>query len=95
MLRDLMENDLPFGGKVVVLAGHWAQTLPVVPRGARAHVTAACLFRQPFWAHVQVRRLEENFRLRGDGSVAAYAQLLDDVGYGRGMASTAQLGNLR
>jgi hypothetical protein len=86
--------DLPFGGKVVVLAGHWAQTLPVVPRGARAHVTAACLFRQPFWAHVQVRRLEENFRLRGDGSVAAYAQLLDDVGYGRGMESTAQLGNL-
>ena len=75
--------DMPFGGKVVVLAGHWAQTLPVVPRGARAHVTAACLFRQPFWAHVQVHRLEENFRLRGDGRVAAYASLLDDIGYGR------------
>ena len=86
--------DMPFGGKVVVLAGHWAQTLPVVPRGARAHVTAACLFRQPFWAHVQVHRLEENFRLRGDGRVAAYASLLDDIGYGRDMVETAALGNL-
>ena len=86
--------DLPFGGKVVVLAGHWAQTLPVVPRGRRAHVTAACLFRQSFWQHVHVHRLEHNFRLQGGGRTAAYAALLDNVGYGRGMVDTTTLGTL-
>lgn len=33
MLRDLCSNDLPFGGKVLVLGGDWKQLAPVVPGG--------------------------------------------------------------
>ena len=35
-LRDLMSNpDVPFGGKVVILAGDFRQCLPVVPGANR------------------------------------------------------------
>eukprot|EP01048_Picozoa_sp_COSAG05_P017720 COSAG05_NODE_2467_length_3028_cov_4.291909_1_plen_93_part_10 len=51
----------PFGGKTVVLAGHWAQCLPVVARGSRADITAACVFNAAFWPDVSVFRLTENF----------------------------------
>lgn len=70
-------SDLPFAGKVVVLAGHWAQTLPIVPNGTRSNITSACLFRRPFWRDVNVHRLTENFRLRGGAEVATYARFLD------------------
>ncbi|GBM13182.1 hypothetical protein AVEN_64383-1 [Araneus ventricosus] len=33
LLRDLMNNDKPFGGKVIIIGGDFRQTLPVVPRG--------------------------------------------------------------
>ncbi|GBM15991.1 hypothetical protein AVEN_108589-1 [Araneus ventricosus] len=37
-LRDLMNNDKPFGGKVIIIGGDSRQTLSVVPRGTRAVV---------------------------------------------------------
>ncbi|GBL82066.1 hypothetical protein AVEN_50629-1 [Araneus ventricosus] len=33
LLRDLMNNDKPFRGKVIIIRGNFRQTLPVVPRG--------------------------------------------------------------
>ncbi|GBN88629.1 hypothetical protein AVEN_186600-1 [Araneus ventricosus] len=38
LLRDLMNNDKPFGGKVIIIGSDFRQTLPVVPRGTRAVV---------------------------------------------------------
>ncbi|GBL92126.1 hypothetical protein AVEN_91478-1 [Araneus ventricosus] len=38
LLRDLMNNDKPFGDKVIIIGGDFRQTLPVVPRGTRASV---------------------------------------------------------
>ena len=35
LLRDLLANDLPFGGKVLVLGGDFRQVLPVMPHCAR------------------------------------------------------------
>ena len=29
--KDLFKNDLPFGGKLMLFSGDWAQCLPVVP----------------------------------------------------------------
>ncbi|KAJ6582175.1 DNA helicase Pif1 like protein, partial [Mycena capillaripes] len=36
--RRVMENNLPFGGKVVALLGVFQQTCPVIHRGPRAEV---------------------------------------------------------
>ena len=41
-LRDLMDSDLPFGGKVIVLGGDFRQILPVVKRGSHVQIVAAC-----------------------------------------------------
>jgi len=72
----------PFAGKTVVLAGHWAQTLPIVPRGDRAAITYACMFNAQFWGEVSVWSLTENFRLRGAGGAADHARLLHAVAEG-------------
>ena len=29
--KELLKNDLPFGGKLILFSGDWAQCLPVVP----------------------------------------------------------------
>ena len=34
-LQDVMNNDLPFGGKVIVFGGDFRQVLPVVRKGSR------------------------------------------------------------
>ena len=36
LFRDIMERDVVFGGKLVVLCGDFRQTLPVVRNGNRA-----------------------------------------------------------
>ncbi|KAJ7903992.1 DNA helicase Pif1 like protein, partial [Mycena leptocephala] len=38
LLRRIMGNDLPFGGKVLILLGDFRQTCPVIRRGTRAQV---------------------------------------------------------
>ncbi|GBM73816.1 hypothetical protein AVEN_80245-1 [Araneus ventricosus] len=43
LLRDLMNNDKPFGNKVIKIGGDFTQTLPVVPRGTRADVIESCI----------------------------------------------------
>ena len=37
-LRDVMNNDLLFGGKIVILGGDFRQLLPVLPRGIRSEI---------------------------------------------------------
>ncbi|KAH9929312.1 DNA helicase Pif1 like protein, partial [Amylocystis lapponica] len=36
--RRVMKNDLPFGGKVVVLLGDFRQTCPVIRHGTRRQI---------------------------------------------------------
>jgi len=37
-LKDIMHNDRPFGGKVIIFCGDFRQILPVVPRGNRSNI---------------------------------------------------------
>jgi PIF1-like helicase len=67
LLRYMRRNDDDlFGGVPAVFGGDWAQTLPVVPRGNRAQITAACLCRSYIWDHLEVLTLRQNMRLQGD-----------------------------
>ncbi|GBN42705.1 hypothetical protein AVEN_52569-1 [Araneus ventricosus] len=50
LLRDLMNNDKPFGGKVIIIGGDFRQTLPIVPRGERADVNESCIKSSPLWS---------------------------------------------
>ena len=41
-LRDIMDNDLPFGGKIIVLGGDFRQLLPVKNRATRGEMVDLC-----------------------------------------------------
>lgn len=62
-LKDTMGNNLPFGGKVIVLAGDYRQTLPVIPRGNRGQIVGATHPRSTLWQHFQVFFLKDNMRV--------------------------------
>lgn len=61
-LRDLMGNDLPFGGKIFIFTGDWAQCLPVA-KGRYATVEAAHL-NSDLWENVTQHQLSINERVR-------------------------------
>ena len=69
--RDVRSDGRPFGGLTICFLGDFRQTLPVIPRGLRGEVVAACLKRSYLWPDVVVLRLTTNERLRRDGLTAA------------------------
>ena len=68
LLRDFMQIDEPFGGKVLVMGGDFRQVLPVMPRATRAEILDHSLQQHPLWRghYIQVRHLTANMRARGD-----------------------------
>lgn len=64
MLRDITENDVPFGGKLLLFAGDFRQILPVVPRAHAAGILEQCINRSLLWSHFTQFRLSQNMRAR-------------------------------
>ena len=62
-LRHLCQSQVAFAGKIIVLAGDFAQTLPVVVRGNQAQIMSACFNASPPWPLVTHRALHKNMRL--------------------------------
>ena len=68
LLQQFMGNELPFGGKVVVLGGDFRQVLPVMPHCSREDIVQHSLKAHPLWrsGSVRVHPLRENKRAAGD-----------------------------
>ena len=79
-LRSLMRNDLPFGGKIMVLGGDFRQVLPVIPRGSMSEQMAASIKSSNVWWRFQVRHLTQNMRTGEDQ--AEFARWLLRIGDG-------------
>ena len=73
--QDLMHNDLPLGGKTVVMGGDFRQVCPVVKKGSRGKVVAACLKNVAFWPQVKCLALSINMR-----AMTAGQQEAEDLG---------------
>jgi hypothetical protein len=94
-LRDVMSSvingseDLPFGGKTIVLGGDFRQILPVVPRGNRADIVHATINSSPLWSFCKVLRLTTNMRLQfsnvaaDNESLKKFAEWILDLGDGK------------
>lgn len=82
-LRDLRDDDRPFGGITVVFGGDFQQILPVVIKGSREEEVTACLRRSPLWNDIHVLHLQQNMRVRHDDDADAFARWLLDIGHGR------------
>ncbi|GBN88674.1 hypothetical protein AVEN_42346-1 [Araneus ventricosus] len=72
LLRDLMNNDKPFGGKVIIIGGDFRQTLPVVPRGTRADVIESCIKSSPFGASSLTCHSQQIFAMLDKQSTCDY-----------------------
>lgn len=79
LLRDIMDDQRPFGGKVFLLGGDFRQTLPVVTRGTRADILENCIKSSPLWR--QFRQLTLSANMRSEGQQAHNNWLLQ-VGEG-------------
>ena len=66
-LRDVLNDERPFGGKVLVLTGDFRQTLTVVPRASRAGVVDCCINRSHLWSMFKVMKLSINMRVKASG----------------------------
>ena len=97
MLKDVMRNDLPFGGKMVVLTGDWRQTLPIA-RGRADTVNATHLMSE-LWSKCRVHELTTNMRIErlrrldpaAADRLAAHDEWLLEIGEGCSGATTVDV----
>ncbi|GBN54360.1 hypothetical protein AVEN_88818-1 [Araneus ventricosus] len=64
--QDLRANKDLLGGLIVVLAGNFRQTLPVIPRGTMADEIKACLKSSYLWKQVKIMKLKRNIRIQNN-----------------------------
>ena len=80
VLRKIMSNDVPFGGKVFILSGDFRQTCPIVRYGEREDIIEASIHSSYLWQHLQIRKLSIPVRQASDQELALY---LDSIGDGQ------------
>lgn len=83
-LQDICSNKKIMGGKTLVLAGDFRQTLPIIPRGTRADEIKACLKSSHLWQSVTQFKLCTNMRAHvyGDQLSNKFASNLLKLGNG-------------
>ncbi|CAF4619086.1 unnamed protein product, partial [Rotaria magnacalcarata] len=84
-LQDLRGNGKLMGGAVLLLAGDFHQTLPIIQKGTMADELKACLKASYLWRHVHKLELKTNMRvhLQGDAASGQFAQQLLSLGDGK------------
>ena len=78
--KDPSNEHRPFGGKMMLLGGDFRQILPVVKRGSREQIKAACIKNSNSWKYFKKLSLISNQRLTDNDD--SFAQWLLDVGDG-------------
>ena len=84
LLRDIMGSEdstlenVPFGGKVILLAGDWRQLPPVVRHGGRAATVNASLKSSSLWPLFRVLNLSINMRVQLLGASTAAGATMND-----------------
>lgn len=79
LLRRLMNNPHPLGGKTVVISGDFRQTLPVKRGAGATEIIELCLKKSNLWHHFTQLNLISNMR---SPSQNAYNQWILDLGVG-------------
>ena len=62
-LRNFMKNDLPFGGKVMILGGDFRQLLPVEKDSTESEIIDLCIKKSSLWKHFEIFNLQTNMRV--------------------------------
>ena len=83
-LMDIRNSNDLMGGVVLLLAGDFRQTLPIIPRGTRADIIKACLKSSVLWKNVKMLKLTTNMRvhLSKDTATKTFQKNLLKIGNG-------------
>uniref|UniRef100_A0A0R0JR84 ATP-dependent DNA helicase n=1 Tax=Glycine max TaxID=3847 RepID=A0A0R0JR84_SOYBN len=89
-LKDIMQNNLPFGGKIMVFGGDFRQILPIVPKGNRSDIVHITINASYIWDHCQILKLTKNMRLLSNAprqpnneELKQFSHWLLDIGDGK------------
>ena len=66
LLRDLINEDIPFRGKIFLLGGDFRQVLPVMLHASRTLIVENCLKRLSLWPLFTIIKLTQNMRVQQD-----------------------------
>nr|XP_009795470.1 PREDICTED: uncharacterized protein LOC104242160 isoform X2 [Nicotiana sylvestris] len=80
LLKDLMDTNVLFGGKVVVFGADFRQALPVVRNGKKEDFINQSLLYSSIWAKLEKIQLSENMRAKTDH---AFCDFLLRIGNGQ------------
>ncbi|KAG5593143.1 hypothetical protein H5410_043657 [Solanum commersonii] len=78
LLRDLMETNTLFGGKIVVFSGDFRQTLPVVHSGKKEDFIRESLLCSEIWNQLEKLQLLKNMRATKDPEFCEYLMRIGD-----------------
>ena len=87
LLRDIHQNETPFGGKIIILGGDFRQVLPVVPRSTRTGIVDNCLKRCSLWKFFKSFKLTINMRSQEPD----YCNFLLRIGHGEGQDNASRI----
>jgi len=71
-LKDILDCDAPFGGKVMIMGGDFRQVLQVIQKGSKAQMIFACIIRSYLWANTKVLHLIQNMQSMDDPEFAQF-----------------------
>src|SRR3990167_4654133 len=88
-LQDIMRNGIPFGEKVVVIAGDFHQIPPVIRKGTPLQIVAASIKSSNLWENFEIMQLTINVRVQLQSGQEAselqnFSNFLLQVGAGEG-----------
>lgn len=83
-LKDIRSSTSVMGGLVVVLAGDFRQTLPIIPKGTPSDQINACIKNSHLWKLISLHHLKTNMRARlfNDPDSANFSNDLMEIGNG-------------
>ena len=81
MLRRIMNNNSPFGGKVFVALGDFRQTCPVIRRGGHAEIVSASIRSSYLWPTFKLYHMTIPIRQQNN---PIFANFVDAIGNGAG-----------
>jgi len=44
-LKDILDCDAPFGGKIMIMGGDFLQVFPIIQKGSKTQMISACIIR--------------------------------------------------
>lgn len=78
MLKDIMDSNILFGGKIVVFGGDFRQTLPVILKGTKDDIIDSSIVMSPLWNQLDKIKLQKNMRAFFDPNFSSWLLKIGD-----------------